>query len=243
VAEAGESLVTIDGVVKDYRALRPLRVQHLEVRANEIVALLGFDQGAAEVLVNLIAGATLPDSGEVRAFGRPTTAITDGETWLKALDEFGIVSERAVLLEQLTTEQNLAVPLSLDLDGLPEDVRGQVRALARETGIDESDLARFASSLSPLTRMRLRLARAIAIAPKLVMAEHPNASLPAADVPEFAADLRRVAAARQLGLLVLTADERFATSIGTRVLKLTGATGTLTEVRTGWRSWFGHGGG
>jgi ABC-type transporter Mla maintaining outer membrane lipid asymmetry ATPase subunit MlaF len=241
VREPGEVLVSLDAVVKDYRSLRPLRIQHLDIRENEILALLGLDQGAAEVLVNLIAGATLPDSGEVRALGRPTTAITDGATWLKSLDDFGIISERALLLEQMTTEQNLAVPLTLELENLPSAIREQIAALADETGIPPSDVKRFASALTPLNRMRVRLARAIAVAPRVVMAEHPNASLPASEVSTFAADLVRVATERRLGLLVITADIAFAESIAHRVLKLNPSSGVLNELRPGWKAWFRRG--
>lgn len=234
----GEVLVSLSGVVKDYHALRPLRVQQLDLRAGETVALLGVDQASAEVLVNLIAGATVPDAGEVRALGRPTTDITDGDTWLKALDDFGIISERAVLLEQLTAEQNLAVPLSLDLHDLPHDIRSRVSSLAAEVHLEARELASFASSLTPLGRMRLKLARAVAIGPRVLMAEHPNASLPPSDHPSFAADLVRVAASRRLALLVLTADAQFASAVGHRVLTLNPATGALTTAASGWRRWF-----
>ena len=71
-----ESILELDGVTKQYGALRPLRVEHLVVAAGEQVALLGFDQPAAEVLINLITGASLPDTGLVRVFGRSTAGIS-----------------------------------------------------------------------------------------------------------------------------------------------------------------------
>jgi ABC-type sugar transport system ATPase subunit len=68
----GELLVELTEVTKDYRGLRPLRIKHLELRAGETVALLGVDAVMSEVLVNLITGAQLPDSGDVTVFGRST---------------------------------------------------------------------------------------------------------------------------------------------------------------------------
>ena len=44
--------------------------------------LIGFDRPAAEVFVNLITGASLPDTGEVESLGRPTRAIADSDEWL-----------------------------------------------------------------------------------------------------------------------------------------------------------------
>ena len=233
----GDVLVALTGVEKGYHSLRPLRLKALELRAGETVALLGLDQAGAEVLVNLIAGATLPDTGEVWALGQPTSAIDTGDAWLSALDGFGIISERALLLEQLTAGQNLAVPLSLELHDLPAPIRAQVAGLAAEVGLDRQRLSTFTSELTPLERMRLRLGRAVAIGPRVVMAEHPNASLPVGERPAFAADLSRVASARGLALLVLTADPVFAAAVADRVLVLSPATGEITQAARGWRRW------
>ena len=65
------------GVVKDYRGLRPLRLLDLRVMAGDRVVLGGIDVIGAEVVTNLINGATLPDQGEVRVFGQATHEITD----------------------------------------------------------------------------------------------------------------------------------------------------------------------
>lgn len=202
------------------------------------MALLGFDQAGAEALVNLIAGATLPDRGEVAVLGRATSAINDGDTWITALDAFGIISDRAVLLDQMTVEQNLAVPLSLELHDLPATVRERVASLASEVGLAGETLPRFALEASPLDRMRLRLARALAGDPRILLAEHPNASLDPAARPVFAALLKRVAAARRMGLLVLTADRAFAQAVSDDVRSVNPATGELASIARGWRSWF-----
>jgi hypothetical protein len=68
---------------------------------------VGLDQVAAEVFTNLVTGAILPETGDIRVFGRPTSAIADSDDWLATVDRFGIVSERAVLLDQLSVLQNL----------------------------------------------------------------------------------------------------------------------------------------
>ena len=113
------------------------------VDEGDSVALLGFDQTTAEVLVSLITGAITPDSGDVRVFGRSTRDIVDGEAWLQGLDQFGILSERAVLLDQLTAEQNLAVPFSLDArpDGREPAIAGS-RGSRKRSGSGRTSFAR-----------------------------------------------------------------------------------------------------
>ena len=107
-----DPLVLTD-VEKQYGGLRPLRVRDLRVPAGRITMLLGFDRPAAEVFVNLITGASLPDKGEVASLGRPTSAIADSDEWLAFVERFGIVSDRIVLLEAMTVAQNLAISFDL----------------------------------------------------------------------------------------------------------------------------------
>lgn len=66
-------------VVKDFRGMRPLRIRDLSVAAGERVAIAGLDTPAAETFINLATGAGLPDEGEVRVMGEPTSAITEGD--------------------------------------------------------------------------------------------------------------------------------------------------------------------
>ena len=233
---ADERLVELHGVSKDYRGLRPLRVSSLELHEGESLALLGFDQVTAELLVNLLTGAILPDSGEIIVMGRLTSSISHADDWVGTLDQFGLLSERAVLLDQLTVEQNLALPLSLELDQLPTEIHARVGHLAREVGLDDESLGKPLNALPALMRLRVRLGRALALDPRVLLAEHPNALLSKAEAATFAADLSRVVAARRLALLVLTADQEFARAVAGQVLTLQPATGELK--RGGWRSWF-----
>ena len=232
-----EVVIALRGVRKDYRGLRPLRIEYLEVRQGESVALLGFDRAAAEVLVNLITGATLPDSGDVDVFGTSTRAITDPDVWLAAMDRFGILSERVVLLEPFSVEQNLALPFSLEVDEMTLDVRSSVRQLADEVGIAPDQLPQSVARLDADAQLRVRLGKALALGPRVFLAEHPNAALPPDEVPRFAADLAGIAARRQLTMVVMTADATFARAVSDRVLTLKPATGELTPA-SGWRDWF-----
>lgn len=231
-------LIEITGVTKDYHGLRPLRVEHLQIGDGESVALLGVDAAMAEVLVSLITGAQLPDEGEVRVFGRPTKSITGVDDWVKELDRFGLISARAVLVDQFTTEQNLALPLSLEIDPIPPDIRAQIGQLASEVGLTNEELGAMTAVLSPAAQLRLRVGRALALRPEVLIAEHPNALLPGNESLRFAADFARIAAGRAIAALVMTADAAFAAGIAKRVLEFQPATGKLIEKQSGWRRWF-----
>jgi predicted ABC-type transport system involved in lysophospholipase L1 biosynthesis ATPase subunit len=233
----GDALIEIREVTKDYQGLRPLRVAELTVREGQSLALVGFDLAMAEVLVNLITGATLPDTGTVRVFGQPTTAITNADAWVDTLDRFGLISERALLVDRFTAEQNLALPLSLEIEDISASLRTNVHRLAAEVGLPVDELPRPTGSLSAASQLRIRLGRALALGPRVLLAEHPNALTSAEDAPRFATDYANVIGLRQLASLVLTADQSFAKAVTSEVFTLQPASGILTA-STGWRRWF-----
>jgi ABC-type transporter Mla maintaining outer membrane lipid asymmetry ATPase subunit MlaF len=227
-------VVQISGVVRNYQALRPLRLAALTVVEGERVAIHGVDAAGAEVLINLITGAALPEQGEVRVFGRLTADISNGDEWLTSLDRFGIVSPRAVIMEAATVEQNLAMPFTLEIDPVPADIAERVAALARESGIPVESLSKPAGETPPEIRARLHLARAVALDPTLVLLEHPTAGVEKAAVGRLAEDLARMLEGRGLTALIITEDDSFSSRAAHRTLKLQPATGELKPVRKGW---------
>lgn len=234
----GEPLLQLRDVAQDYGGLRPLRVKSFELRAAQRIAILGMDQGAAEAFVNLVTGATVPRAGEVRAFGRVTTDILDSDTWLDALRAYGLLGVRTVLVEQLTVAQNLALPLTLDLDPMPEGLKEQMRQRTEELGLSAARLDEYPAALTPLDLQRLRLGRALALEPRLLLAEHPTATLERADAEAFARDMSRIVAARGMAALYITADRALAQEAANEIVMLKPATGDFVSA-VGWRRWFG----
>jgi ABC-type transporter Mla maintaining outer membrane lipid asymmetry ATPase subunit MlaF len=226
--------IEIVGVTKSYAALRPLRIATLVVAPRERVALSGIDAGGAELLVNLVTGASLPDEGEVRIFGRRTADIPDGDEWLSSLDRFGIVSERGVLLEGSTVIQNLALPLTLEIDPVPEGALRQVMALGIECDIPYDWLEQQVGGIPPAVRARVHLARALALGPQLLLLEHPTAAIPESERAAFGEVVARVCEARGLSALAITWDTAFAAAAAHRTLTLQPATGQLVSARRRW---------
>ena len=210
------------GVSKDYRALRPLRVDRLSVSAAERLAIVGFDLAAAEVFVNLATGAVLPDAGEVLAFGRPTSAIAESAEWLSLVDRFGIVSDRAVLLDGLTVLQNLAMPFTLEIEPPPDDIVQRASSLAREVGLRADDWGKRAADLDADARMRIRLARALALDPAILLLEHPTATVERSQAGGLGRDVLAIAERRGVALVAITADEAFARAVAPRVVTVDG---------------------
>lgn len=222
-----EPLLEMAGVEKDYHTLRPLRIRDLVVRAGDVFSISGIDMLGAETFVHLVTGATLPDAGDVILFGRNTRTITDGEAWLKSLDGVGMITARGVLIEAFTVLQNIALSLTLDVDPIDPRVIPQAGALARDAGIAATVFDLPAGKTEPDIMMRVHLARALALGPKLLIAEHPSAVLSRDSVAGFGGDLGNVARTRGLGLITITADDSLAKAVGGTRLELVAATGEL----------------
>jgi ABC-type transporter Mla maintaining outer membrane lipid asymmetry ATPase subunit MlaF len=228
-------VLDITGLIKDYRGLRPLRMERLTLVAGDQVALLGFDEPSAEMMTTLITGATLPDQGTIHVLGMPTAAIEDSDAWLKLVDRIGIVSERAVLLSALSVIQNLAIPFTLEIEPPPAAIQEQAAMLAREVSLAEHTWDRPVGTLDAASSLRVRLARALSFDPALVLLEHPTAQVARADVKPLATTVRTIAQRRGFATLTLTADAEFAAAVAARVATWQPASGKLTEQsRGGW---------
>ena len=221
------ALLEITGLQKDFRALRPLRLSNLTINPGDIVSIGGIDAIAAETLVHLITGATLPDEGDITLFGQNTRAITDSDAWLKSLDGIGMITARGILIEMFTILQNIAMSFTLDVDPVDPRVVPEASALAREVGIDPAVIDVPTGKTGPEVKMRVHLARSLALGPRLLIADHPSPSLPRETVTAFGADLSRVVQSRGLALLAITADDVLAKAIGGRRLELVAASGEL----------------
>ena len=231
----GEPLVSLRGVTRNYHSLRPLRIRELLLRAGESIALLGLDEAMAGILIDLLTAGSLPDSGDVTVFGESTASITTRDAWLVLLDRFGLVSDRSVLLDQLTVEQNLAIPLSLEVEHMSDALRASVHRLADEVRLSASELPEAFGRLAPARQLRVRLGRALALDPQVLLAEHPTVRLSSPEVQAFAEDLKTIARGRGLAMLVCTADLKFGRAVAGRVLTLQPATGELKP--TGFWPW------
>lgn len=210
----------------------------LSLDAGDQIALLGFDAPAAEMLSTLVTGALAPEAGRVEVLGADTAALQTSDQWLALVDRIGIVTERAVLLDPLTAIQNLAMPFSLSIDPVAPDVRPRAEALAAESGLPPALWERPVGDLDGEQRTRVRLGRALALDPALLLLEHPTAQVERSAVVALGQHVRAIAERRRLATLTITADEPFARAVAGVVLTWNPADGSIARSKKrGWLSW------
>ncbi len=148
------------------------------IEAGESVALLGRSGAGKSTLLNLLAGLARPDSGSVTVGGRDLTGAGERERTLIRRRRIGVVYQFFNLIDTLSVEDNVLLPL--ELDGRVDDAgRARVDELLAAVGLDGRRGAR-PDALSGGEQQRVALVRALAHAPDLVLADEPTGNLDAA---------------------------------------------------------------
>jgi ABC-type transporter Mla maintaining outer membrane lipid asymmetry ATPase subunit MlaF len=226
--------IEMTSVEKRVEGLPPFKLARLVLQPGEGLTLAGFSAHAAELFMHLVTGAALPDAGDVRVAGRSTRDIATDTDWLASLDRFGIVTDRAVLLEGLTVAANLALPMTLAIDPLSAEVRADVERLAAEVDLARDRLDATASALDAEDRWRLHLARALAVRPDVLLLERPTSRVAPAGAGRLGSTIARLQSTRGLAWIALTDDDVFARAAGGQRFRLIAATGALYDERGLW---------
>ena len=172
-------------------------------------------------MLNLVTGASLPDEGEVRVFGEDVGRVR----WRRLAGVARLVWDRqraCSVIEGATLTQNLALPFALDIDPVPPETIARVDALADECEIGRAT-CRCAPESPPAVRIRVHLARAIALGPRLLLMEHPTAALEGNDGAAFGATVARVCDGRTLTMIAVTQDLPFASAAAARHADVAGS--------------------
>jgi NitT/TauT family transport system ATP-binding protein len=148
------------------QVLEALRDVSLAVREHEVVALVGPSGCGKSTLLRLFAGLARPAEGEVLYRGRPLDGV---------LAAAAMVFQSFALLPWLTVEENVAMGLEA------RGVRGAARrdAVARAinlVGLDGFEQA-YPKELSGGMKQRVGFARALAVAPEILLMDEPFGAL------------------------------------------------------------------
>ncbi len=168
--DAADVALSLDGVSLDFDGVPALRDVSLDVRAGEIVFVLGPSGSGESSLLRLVSGLERPASGTIKLGGR-TVAGPDG--FIEPEDRrVGMVFQDFALFPHLTVAENVAFGVQgnrRDLDRLVADL------------LERLDISRYARRyphmLSGGERQRVALARAVAPRPDVLLMDEPVSSL------------------------------------------------------------------
>ncbi|HYZ79320.1 MAG TPA: ATP-binding cassette domain-containing protein [Gaiellaceae bacterium] len=166
--------VALAGVTKSYGA--PLLVGLSATFAPERLHVVAGPSGSGKTtLLNLVAALDYPDDGQVWVAGERVDSLNAEESARWRRRALGYVSQHSTLVDFLSAREN--VELALRLRGF-DDAETRRRAERWLDWVGLEKLAeRRADQLSGGEQRRVALARALAPAPRLLVADEPTAHL------------------------------------------------------------------
>ncbi len=212
-------LYELRGVSKVYgsggRRVAALEGVDLEVRAGELLAVVGASGSGKTTLLQLLGALDLPTSGSIALAGRPLTGMRERELTLLRRTQIGFVFQQFNLIPTLTARQNVEAKLAV--------AAGSSRGRTADELLDAVGLLGRAhhlpSQLSGGEQQRVAIARALATRPSVVLADEPTGNLDSSSGREILELLRTLSAEHGQTVVLVTHDRELAES-SPRVVEL-----------------------
>ncbi len=163
--------------VQGDRRLEVLREVSFDLRAGEIVALVGQSGSGKSTLLHIAGLLERADEGDVIVDGKPAGTVSDRERTVLRRQFLGFVYQYHHLLPEFSAAENVILPQMLD---------GRSRRVARERADELLAMVQLKDRsdhrpgrLSGGEQQRVAIARAVANAPRVLLADEPTGNLDA----------------------------------------------------------------
>lgn len=145
------------------------------VQRGEFVSIMGASGSGKTTLLNCIATIDTVSAGHILLDGKDITTINEDDLAAFRRDNLGFVFQDFNLLDTLTLEENIALPLTIRKVP-PKEIAEQVYNAAEQLQIN-GILKKFPFQVSGGQKQRCAFARAVICSPKLIMADEPTGAL------------------------------------------------------------------
>ena len=169
-----DTVFTARALTKTYRSgaieVRALRGVDFEIRAGEVVVLLGPSGSGKSTLLNIMGGLDHASSGQLYFKDRELTALDDRALTAYRRRHVGFVFQFYNLVPSLTARENVALVTEISEHPMePEEALSLV-------GLEQR-MNHFPSELSGGEQQRVAIARAIAKRPEVLLCDEPTGAL------------------------------------------------------------------
>ncbi|MET0794166.1 MAG: ABC transporter ATP-binding protein [Polyangiaceae bacterium] len=157
------------------RTLDVLKGIDLKIHAGQILAIVGQSGAGKSTLLHCMGTLDLPSSGRIRLGGEELTTMSGSRLAAVRNRDIGFVFQFHHLLPEFTALENIMVPGLIQ--GRPRrEMEKRAQSLLEEVGLSNRASHR-PGELSGGEQQRIAVARALALDPKLVLADEPTGNL------------------------------------------------------------------
>lgn len=175
-----------------------LKNVNLTINKGEFVAIVGASGSGKSTLLHLLGGVDKPTSGKVYVDGVDLYNLSEKEMAIFRRRKVGFIFQFYNLVPVLTAEENIKLPLLLDLK---RENKEYFKELMKILGL-ENRLDHLPSQLSGGQQQRVSIGRALVYKPSIVLADEPTGNLDSKNSKEII-DLLKISVKKYNQTLIL----------------------------------------
>ena len=207
-----ESLIQIEGMTKvfytDEIETHALSGVHLSINRGDYIAMSGPSGCGKSTLLSIIGLLDTPTGGTYQLNGKPVENLSFAERSRIRNQEIGFIFQSFNLIGDLTVYENVELPLTYR-SGMPAAERKQRVQQALERVAMAHRMRHYPSQLSGGQQQRVAVARALAGAPSILLADEPTGNLDSKN-GEAVMELMKQLHSEGSTICMVTHDPRFA---------------------------------
>ena len=211
---------------KNNTKVEVLKDINLQIKAGEIVALVGPSGSGKSTLLHIAGLLDTPTSGMIEIMGQNATKMDDkGRTQLR-MKSIGFVYQSHLLLPDFNALENVMMPQLIA--GVRENqAKEHAKELLKQVGLSHR-LTHRAGQLSGGEQQRVAIARALANNPALLLADEPTGNLDPKTADEVFDTFMKIVRQTGLSALLATHNPELAQKMDRRISVVDGKIQELT---------------
>lgn len=203
-----KKIVEIKNLTKDYGArgfrTKVLKGIDLTVYSNDFIAIMGPSGSGKTTLLNILSSIDKPTQGTIILDGKDIMHISNQALSGIRRDKIGFVFQDYNLLDTMTLQDNIALPLSLN--GVSSKIcREKTENFAKLFGLTEH-LNKYPYQLSGGQKQRGAVCRALITEPEVLFADEPTGALDSKSGKDLLDCFRAVNERNQAAIVMVTHD-------------------------------------
>ena len=201
-------IVEIKNLVKSYGGkdyhTKVLKNINLDIYENDFIAIMGPSGAGKSTLLNMLSTLDKPTRGEIIIDGEDITKVNNKRLSKIRQEKIGFIFQDYNLLDNMTLQDNIALPLSLNGKRSREIIE-KTKQMASLFGLSEH-LNKYPYQLSGGQKQRGASARALITNPRIIFADEPTGALDSKSSKDLLISLKKANESGNATILMVTHD-------------------------------------